>query len=107
MYPELDLGPISLQTFGICFALGFVAAGAVLSRRLRELDLPPDWSYEIVFSALIGGLVGARIDYLIQNWDKVSDDLLGACSRARAWCGSAAWWAARSGWSCGRGGAAG
>ena len=51
---------------------------AVLSRRLRELDLPPDWSYEIVFSALIGGLVGARIDYLIQNWDKVSDDLLGA-----------------------------
>ncbi len=78
MYPELDLGPVSLQTFGLCFALGFVAAGAVLTRRLRELDLPPDWSYEIVFSALIGGLVGARIDYLIQNWDKVSDDLLGA-----------------------------
>ena len=97
MYPELDLGPISLQTFGLCFALGFVAAGAVLSRRLRELDLPPDWSYEIIFSGLIGGLVGARIDYLIQNWDKVSDDLLGRCSRALAWCGSAAWWAAPTG----------
>ena len=31
----------------------------------------------MVFAALVGGLVGSRVDYLIQNWDKVSDDLLG------------------------------
>ena len=31
----------------------------------------------MVFAALIGGLVGSRVDYLIQNWDDVSDDLLG------------------------------
>ncbi|MDQ3719880.1 MAG: prolipoprotein diacylglyceryl transferase [Actinomycetota bacterium] len=78
MYPELDLGPVSLQTFGLCFALAFVAVGAVLSRRLRELGKPPDWAYESVFAALVGGMVGARIDYLAQNWDKVSDDLPGA-----------------------------
>lgn len=78
MYPELDLGPVSLQTFGLCFALAFVAAGAVLSRRLGELGKPVDWSYEFVFAALVGGLVGARIDYLIQNWDKASGDLLGS-----------------------------
>ena len=42
-----------------------------------ELGKPADWAYEMVFAALIGGLVGSRLDYLIQNWDKVSDDLLG------------------------------
>src|SRR3954452_19778926 len=31
----------------------------------------------MVFAALRGGLIGARVDYLIQNWDKVSGDLLG------------------------------
>src|SRR4051812_50133611 len=31
----------------------------------------------MVFAALVGGLVGARVDYLIQNWDKVSNDVLG------------------------------
>ncbi|MBA3300968.1 MAG: prolipoprotein diacylglyceryl transferase [Thermoleophilaceae bacterium] len=77
MLPELDIGPITLQTFGICFALAFLVSGWVLSKRLGELGHPPDWSYEIVFSALIGGLVGARVDYLIQNWDDVSGDLLG------------------------------
>jgi phosphatidylglycerol---prolipoprotein diacylglyceryl transferase len=77
MLPEIDLGPLELKTFGICFALGFLAAGAVLARRLRELGKPPDWSYELVFAALVGGLVGSRVDYLLQNWDSVSDDLLG------------------------------
>jgi phosphatidylglycerol---prolipoprotein diacylglyceryl transferase len=75
--PEIHIGPLELQTFGICFALAFLASGLIMSRRLRELGKPPDWAYEMVFAALIGGLVGARLDYLIQNWDEVSDDLLG------------------------------
>jgi phosphatidylglycerol---prolipoprotein diacylglyceryl transferase len=75
--PEIHLGPVDLQTFGICFAVAFLAAGAVLARRLTELGRPPDWAYEVIFSGLVGGLVGSRLDYLIQNWDEVSDDLLG------------------------------
>src|ERR671916_366462 len=77
MQPEIDLGPIELQSFGICFALGFLASSAVIARRLRELGKPPDWTYELVFAALIGGLVGSRLDFLIQNWDEVSGDLFG------------------------------
>jgi len=77
MQPEIDLGPIDLRTFGICFAAGFLAAGAVLARRLRELGKPVDWAYEIIFAGLAGGVIGSRIDYLVENWDKVSDDLLG------------------------------
>jgi phosphatidylglycerol:prolipoprotein diacylglycerol transferase len=75
--PEIDLGPLTLQTFGICFALGFLAAGAVIARRLEEIGKPRDWAYEMGFAALVGGLVGGRIDYVIQNWDSVSGDVLG------------------------------
>jgi phosphatidylglycerol:prolipoprotein diacylglycerol transferase len=76
--PELDLGPLTLQTFGVCFALAFLAAGAVLGRRLQELGKPVDWAYEIIFAGLVGGLVGSRVDYVVQNWDSASDDLLGS-----------------------------
>ena len=31
----------------------------------------------MIFAALVGGLVGARVYYLAQNWDDVSDDLFG------------------------------
>ncbi|MGH2956644.1 MAG: prolipoprotein diacylglyceryl transferase [Solirubrobacterales bacterium] len=77
MQPELEIGPLTLQTFGICFALAFVAAGALVGRRLVELGKPVDWAYEMAFAALIGGIVGARLDFVLQNWDEVSDDLLG------------------------------
>jgi phosphatidylglycerol---prolipoprotein diacylglyceryl transferase len=75
--PEIHIGPVDLKTFGICFALGFLASGLIISRRFGELGKPADWTYEMVFAALIGGLVGSRLDYVIQNWDKVSGDVLG------------------------------
>jgi phosphatidylglycerol:prolipoprotein diacylglycerol transferase len=31
----------------------------------------------MIFAGLVGGIVGSRVDFLIQNWDDVSDDLLG------------------------------
>lgn len=77
MLPEIEIGPLTLQAFGICFALAFIAAGALAWRRLEEIGKPGDWAYEGLFAALIGGLVGARIDYVIQNYDEVKDDLLG------------------------------
>src|SRR5687768_3619336 len=77
MQPELEIGPLTLQTFGIMFALGFVAAGLLVARRLKELGKPVDWAYEMIFAALVGGIVGARVDYIIENYDSVSDDLLG------------------------------
>jgi phosphatidylglycerol:prolipoprotein diacylglycerol transferase len=75
--PELHAGPLTFKTFGISFALAFVAIGLVLARRLRELDRPVDWAYEMTFAALIGGIVGARGYYVAQHWDEVRDDLIG------------------------------
>jgi phosphatidylglycerol:prolipoprotein diacylglycerol transferase len=75
--PTIHIGPLTLQTFGICFGFAFLGAGAVFARRLREIGKPVDWAYEVVFAALVGGLVGARLDYLVQNWHKVHNDLLG------------------------------
>ena len=77
MQPEIHLGPITLQTFGIAFAIAFIAAGAVLGRRLREIGKPTDWTYEVTICALVGGIVGARLNYVIQNYDAVKGDLLG------------------------------
>jgi phosphatidylglycerol---prolipoprotein diacylglyceryl transferase len=77
MKPEIHILGIAIKTFGVMFALGFLACGALVARRLRELHKPVDWAYEIVFAALIGGVVGARGYYLIQNYDQVKNDLLG------------------------------
>ena len=106
MYPEIDIGPITLQTFGLMFGLGFVAAGLVIARRFRELGKPPDWAYEMAFAALVGGLVGSRLYFVIENWSDVSDDMRRQPVRRRpAWSGTGARSGARSRSAPGRTGA--
>ena len=78
MQPEIHVLGISLKTFGIVFACGFIAAGAILIRRLRELGKPTDYAYEMAFAALIGGLVGSRVYYIVQNYSQVKHDLIGS-----------------------------
>jgi phosphatidylglycerol:prolipoprotein diacylglycerol transferase len=77
MYPHLEIGPLTLQTFGLMFAFAFLAAGALVWKRLGEIGKPVDWAYEMGFAALIGGVVGSRVYFLVQNFDDVRDDLLG------------------------------
>jgi phosphatidylglycerol---prolipoprotein diacylglyceryl transferase len=70
--PEINVLGLSIKTFGLFFALNFIAWGALVQRRLREIGRPPDWAWEIVFAALIGGLIGARGYWLLQNHGSLS-----------------------------------
>jgi phosphatidylglycerol:prolipoprotein diacylglycerol transferase len=74
MVPEISIGPLTLQTFGLMFALAFIVGGLLVYRRFQELGKPGDWAYEGVFAALIGGIIGARLYWLIENIDS-SDGL--------------------------------
>jgi phosphatidylglycerol:prolipoprotein diacylglycerol transferase len=76
--PEVIILGISIKTFGVTFALAFLACGLVLARRLREMELPVDWAYEIVFAALLGGIIGARGYFVIQNYSQVKHNLIGS-----------------------------
>jgi phosphatidylglycerol:prolipoprotein diacylglycerol transferase len=77
MQPEIDLFGLSLKTFGLCFGLAFAISGAIVARRLKELGKPVDWAYEIVFAALVGGLVGARLYWVLGHLDDVRGDVVG------------------------------
>jgi phosphatidylglycerol:prolipoprotein diacylglycerol transferase len=76
--PSFDVLGLSIKSFGMVFAFAFLACGLLVARRLRELGKPVDWAYEIVFAALVGGLVGARAYFVIQNYSSVEHNLLGS-----------------------------
>jgi phosphatidylglycerol---prolipoprotein diacylglyceryl transferase len=76
MYPELHIGPVTLQTFGLAFALAFLSAGALVWKRLGEIGKPTDWAYEMAFAALIGGVVGSRVYFIAQNYGEVKHHLV-------------------------------
>jgi phosphatidylglycerol:prolipoprotein diacylglycerol transferase len=78
MQPEIHLGPLTLQSFGLMLGLGFVVAGVFAAKRLKEVGRPPDYAYEMVFAAIVGGIVGARLWSVVQHWDTAKHDLVGS-----------------------------
>jgi phosphatidylglycerol:prolipoprotein diacylglycerol transferase len=105
--PELHIFGLTLQTFGLMMGLAFVVAGAAAGRRLKELGKPVDWAYEMVFAALVGGVVGARLWWVAENWSEAKDDVLGSLfsGSGLVWYGGAIGgaimvllWAWRRGW---------
>ena len=78
MRPEIHFAGLSVKTFGVMFALAFLACGLVIARRFRELGKPVDWAYEMIFAGLIGGVVGARLYWVVQHYDEARHDLVGS-----------------------------
>ena len=77
MRPEIHILGLSIKAFGVAFGLAVLASGMAVSRRLVELGRSAEWAYEMVFAAVVGGLVGARAYYLVQNYSAVKPALLG------------------------------
>ncbi len=76
MLPEIQLGPITLQTFGLMFALAFIVSGWIVAARLKELAWPPDWAYEMILAGAIGGVLGAKLWYAVQKSEWSFDQVL-------------------------------
>lgn len=78
MLVSIDILGLQIQTFGLFFALNFIAWGFVVQKRFGETGRPKEWAWEIVLAALAGGLIGARLYWLIANPGSFSKDPLGS-----------------------------
>jgi phosphatidylglycerol:prolipoprotein diacylglycerol transferase len=68
MYPELvRLGPFTISSYGFMLVVAFVTAYIMLVRDGKRLGWPPELAQDIVFWAAIGGILGSKIYYLIEN----------------------------------------
>lgn len=74
MISSFDLGPLTIQTFGLFVALAFIGAGALVYRRFAELGWDPDLAYEATGAALVGGIVGARLWWALGDPGALVDD---------------------------------
>jgi phosphatidylglycerol:prolipoprotein diacylglycerol transferase len=69
MYPViLHLGPITIYSYGLMMALAFLAAGYLTGRELSRRGLNGELASTLVLWAAVGGLVGARLLAIIDDW---------------------------------------
>jgi phosphatidylglycerol:prolipoprotein diacylglycerol transferase len=77
MYPELfHIGRFTMNSFGVMMALAFIVAGFVAHWQFKKRGVKPDFIYGLLIAAVIGGLAGAKIHYLIIHPEEWPGNLL-------------------------------
>jgi prolipoprotein diacylglyceryltransferase len=69
MIPIIQIGPMALQSPGLILLVG-LWLGLLLSERLApRFRAKPNDVYNLVFVALISGVLGARVSFVVQNYE--------------------------------------
>ncbi len=75
-FNSIDIGPLSLNLYGLMIALGVVAAVWLFGRRLEEREIGTrDDASSIAIWAVLAGVIGARLYHVATDWDLFADDL--------------------------------
>ena len=68
MYPILfEFGPFIISSFGVMMVIAFLLGNYLLRRDVVALGYDPIIAEDITFRAAIGGILGAKIYYLIET----------------------------------------
>jgi len=70
MYPVLFQNePFTIYSLGLLLALAAVCAAYVVRLELKRYRLDPELAASMVFAAVAGGLVGARLLFILEEWN--------------------------------------
>lgn len=77
MLPVLfSIGPISISSFGFFLALGFLYGVFLIWRLTRAFELNEEKMLDLALLSFFGGLIGARILFIILEFDSFGPDPL-------------------------------
>jgi phosphatidylglycerol---prolipoprotein diacylglyceryl transferase len=70
MYPVLiSIGPLTIYTLGLLWALGAFAGLWILRLELKRYRHDPEIASSVIIAAAFAGLVGARLLLILEEWE--------------------------------------
>jgi phosphatidylglycerol:prolipoprotein diacylglycerol transferase len=70
-----DVGGIEVTWHGVFTALGVIIGVSISAWLARRMSYPEDMIYNVALALVIGGIIGARGLYVIENWSNFENDL--------------------------------
>jgi len=69
MIPVLfEIGPFKIYSFGLMLGIGFLVGSAILALEMKRKRLHPDMASTITALAVVFGIAGAKILFLVEEW---------------------------------------
>ena len=72
MRPDLfSIGPITIHGYGLMIGIGFLAAILIGMKRAEKHGLDKDIVFNMGLLCIVGGMLGAKILYIITEWNSI------------------------------------
>ncbi len=72
-FPGINIGPITIHTFGLMVGLGLFVGGAILVRHGKRAGVDPARLERLAVWTVVLGVVGARLAYVLANVGSFTD----------------------------------
>src|SRR5215469_15316045 len=66
----LRLGPITIYSYGLMMALGFIAADIACTSEFKRHGFKGEWASTLILWTAISGVAGSRVYDIIDNWPR-------------------------------------
>lgn len=78
MCPRLfQIGPFTVYGYGLMLAVGFLVGSYLVTHEMKRKGLDPNLGNTITLIALVAGVIGSKILFLIENWEYFLEDPMG------------------------------
>jgi phosphatidylglycerol:prolipoprotein diacylglycerol transferase len=75
MLPKLfDIGPITIHSFGAMLAIAFLLIAWLAAKEFVRRGFTADDAWSATFAAMVGGVLGAKLYFLIDHWPETVAD---------------------------------
>lgn len=71
----ISIGPFSISWYAFFITLGVLIASALIIKEAKKFNIQKDFVINLIFWCIIIGFLGARLYYVIFNWDYYSVNL--------------------------------
>lgn len=79
MYPKLfEIGSVPVYSYGLMLGVAFLVGSSLFSRELKRCGMSENIGVTITFLSLIGGIAGAKLFYIIEEWNFGTGEPIGS-----------------------------
>ena len=77
MYPEIcKIGPLTVYSYGLMFVIAFFVSAYLTKEQAKKSGINPGVIFNFCFTVFIWGVIGARIFYVVENFDFYRQNLI-------------------------------
>ncbi len=74
-FPTIELGGLSLRTFGFVVAIGVLIGAWLAARYGEQYGIPRDTTYNLAMRMVVAGVIGSRITWVLSHLDDLDSPL--------------------------------